>query len=443
VTFTRRHSAALGVILVSAVVLAALLLRGTDAPGGPPVAHRETAPAGAGARQGERPASAEAFVDSVGVNIHSTYVDTAYADRPRVIADLRDLGVHNVRDGLVAGRPDQREYLLELANYGIRTTFIMGAPNADVVASLDDSTRAFLARTSAALEGPNEYDTSGDPNWAADLRAYQQRLYRAVKGDPALASRPVLAPSLANPGSPEQLGSLDGLADIANAHPYPGGLPPEESLNTQLADLELQAGGRPIEATEAGYHNALATQGDHPPASERAAAVYLPRLLLENFRRGIKRTFIYELVDEKPDPSGASRDEHFGLLHNDFSPKPAYWAVRTLLHVLSGSGGSDGDQPPLRFSLSQPASAVHDLLLAGADGTYYLALWRPVSVWDTIRRVDLTAQPMPVQVRFGDPPSSVELFDPTRSPSAVARVGGRPDIEVDLAGDAVLLRIRT
>ena len=439
--FTRRHWAALGAILVCAAVLAAFLLRGADSPGGGPRPTGESAP-GVGAVPEGRPASAEAFVDSVGVNIHSTYVDTAYANQAGVIASLRDLGVHNVRDGLVAGRPDEREYLLALAQYGIRTTFIMGAPNADVVSSLDHGTRAFLARTGAAFEGPNEYDASGDPQWAANLRAYQQRLYRAIKGDPALASRPVFAASLVNPGSPQQLGSLDGLADMANAHPYPAGLPPEQSLDMLLPELARQAAGRPIVATEDGYHNALATQGDHPPTSERAAAIYLPRLLLENFRRGIKRTFIYELLDEKPDPGGTYRDEHFGLLHSDFSPKPAYWAVRRLLRVLSGPGGSAADEPPLRFSLSQPPSAVHHLLLAGGNGTYYLALWRPVSVWDTIRRVDLYPKAIPVEVRFGDSPSSVEIFDPTRSQSAVARASGSRDVQVDLAGDAVLFRIR-
>ncbi|MBV9806596.1 MAG: hypothetical protein JO286_05395 [Solirubrobacterales bacterium] len=443
-TFTRRHWAALGGVLVCAVVFGALLLmlRGTNGPAGPPVVTVTTVSGGARALERERPAGADAFIDSVGVNIHSTYVDTAYGDRTRVIETLRDLGVHNVRDGLIAGRPDQREYDLELAQYGIRTTFIMGAPNADIVSGLDGSTRAFLARTAAAFEGPNEYDASGDPQWTANLRAYQQRLYRAVKDDHVLASLPVIAPSLVNPGSPEQLGSLDGLADMANAHPYPGALPPEESLDMLLPGLEDQAAGRPIVATEDGYTNALATQGDHPPVSERAAAIYLPRMLLENFRRGIKRTFIYELLDEKPDPSDAARDEHFGLVRNDFSPKPAYWAIRTLLHVLSGPGGGHGEQPPLSLALSQPPAVVHHLLLAGGVGTYYLALWRPVSVWDTIRRTDVYPTPIPVQVRFGNALGSVEVFDPSRSQSALERFSDRRDVELNLTGDAVLLRIR-
>jgi hypothetical protein len=428
-TRTRRQATALVAVAALGLIAAYLVVRHDHAR---PRARPATA---------ERPASAQAFVDSVGVNIHSTYNDTAYANREQVVRSLRDLGVRNVRDGLVPDRPDQREYLLELARNGIRTTFIMGAPNADVVSGLDRGTRAFLDRTAAAFEGPNEYDVSGDPQWASNLRGYQQRLYRAVKDDPDLTARPVLAPSLVKPDSPAQLGALDGMADMANVHPYPGGRPPEESLAAQYSDIEREAGGRPVVATEAGYHNALASQGDHPPTSERAASIYLPRLLLEDFRRGIRRTFLYELVDLKPDPGGGYQDAHFGLLRNDFGPKPAYGAVRTLLRVLSGPPGSPDDAPPLRFALSRPASEVHHLLLARGDGTYYLALWQPATVWDTVRRRDILPTALSVRVRFAAAPRTVEIFRPSVSPRPVARAPGRREIEVKLEDDVVLLRL--
>ena len=83
--------------------------------------------------------------------------------------------------------------------------------------------------------------------------------------------------------------------------------------------------------TETGYHNALHDRADQPPASEEAAAVYFPRLLLAAFGLGARRTFIYELLDEKPDPGLADLQQHFGLLRNDFSPKPAFTAIKTLI----------------------------------------------------------------------------------------------------------------
>ena len=86
--------------------------------------------------------------------------------------------------------------------------------------------------------------------------------------------------------------------------------------------------GRGAVFTEAGYHNALSSTTGQPPASEEAAAVYMPRLLATAFGAGVERTFIYELVDEKPDPGLIDAEQHFGLLRNDLSPKPAFTASR-------------------------------------------------------------------------------------------------------------------
>ncbi|MBV8990255.1 MAG: hypothetical protein JO372_17025 [Solirubrobacterales bacterium] len=65
-----------------------------------------------------------------------------------------------------------------------------------------------------------------------------------------------------------------------------------------------------------------------------------------------------------------------------------------------------------------------------------------MSVWDTIRRTDVYPTPIPVQVRFGNALGSVEVFDPSRSQSALERFSDRRDVELNLTGDAVLLRIR-
>src|SRR5579862_4501017 len=50
---------------------------------------------------GEKAASADAFVDSVGVNIHLHYQDTSYSNFPKVKQALLGLGLRHVRDGLI------------------------------------------------------------------------------------------------------------------------------------------------------------------------------------------------------------------------------------------------------------------------------------------------------------------------------------------------------
>ena len=114
--------------------------------------------------------------------------------------------------------------------------------------------------------------------------------------------------------------------------------------------------------------------------SEVAAAAYLPRALLWAFAAGVKRTFVYELLDEKPDPGLVDPEQHFGLLRNDLSRKPAFDAVRNLIHSVASSPGAASGTPPAPTVLA--AEPIDRVALTRADGSRVLALWRPVSLWD-------------------------------------------------------------
>src|SRR5262249_50516567 len=116
---------------------------------------RAIAPAARG--KGPSPIAASAFADSVGVNVHLTYTGTPYGNFDRLQAALRDLRIHHIRDGLVLGRADQAEKLNRLADAGVRSTLIMGAPNASTPADEVAAARP-IARAIDAVEGPNEYD---------------------------------------------------------------------------------------------------------------------------------------------------------------------------------------------------------------------------------------------------------------------------------------------
>ena len=48
----------------------------------------------------EKAVGADAFVDSVGVNVHLHYTDTSYGNFAAVEKALKDLGVRHIRDGL-------------------------------------------------------------------------------------------------------------------------------------------------------------------------------------------------------------------------------------------------------------------------------------------------------------------------------------------------------
>ena len=148
---------------------------------------------------------------------------------------------------------------------------------------------------------------------------------------------PVIGPSFVDSANRRRLPA--DLPGLFNAHPYPGGGPPETVLGDAAREYSSEPRRSGMVFTETGYHNALRDTTDQPPASEEAAAVYFPRLLVTAFGVGARRTFIYELLDEKPDPGLGDLQQHFGLLRNDLSPKPAFTAIKTLIAAVNASPG--------------------------------------------------------------------------------------------------------
>jgi PASTA domain len=356
---------------------------------------------------------ADSFVDSIGVNVHLTYSDTPYFQRFDAVRErLEELGIRHIRDGLDPESADQHRKLGELAAAGIGSTLILGSPaeGEGTPEELVSVVKNELSGDVDTVEGPNEYSTtSGDSEWVAHLTAYQQQLYEEVKGDPTLSSLPVIGPSLVH-NDQSTLGDISGTLDYGNIHSYPMGEPPEHGLGSAINHAELNSGPKPIVATETGYDTALNWSGENPGVSEQAMATYVPRLFLEYFRWGIVRTFSYELVDEHVDEGEESREDHFGLLRNDLSEKPAFAALRNTIRLLEDPGPSFAPGA-LDYSLIEDGAelaggeskGLHKVLLEKRDGTFYLALWRLSSVWNAERREPIASPPEPVtlEVRPG------------------------------------------
>jgi hypothetical protein len=203
----------------------------------------------------------------------------------------------------------------------------------------------------------NEPDGSVSPY----LRKYVQLLNAAAKeiklanprmtviglGTPPPASFRMIALGLAP--------QVDGLTD----HPYGGNLPelvaysasPEIIKRDGIATADamgtfesqvimFRAQARKWGATdklwhtEWGYPTVKASPGK-PGMTEETQAVYILRRLLESDAAGVEHTFIYDFKDEGVDPY--SEGENFGLIHNDLSPKPAYFALQKAAELLTGT----------------------------------------------------------------------------------------------------------
>lgn len=387
----------------------------------------------------QRALAAQAFADSVGVNVHLNYADTSYRDIGAVRRALAQLGVHHVRDGACAGCSAIYPRMLALGRQGVRFTLIAGDPrnSTGTLAANLGAVASRLRGVTEAVEGPNEWDASGDGSWAQHVRDYQRSLFGAVRANPRLRTLPVIGPSFVRPESRDQVGNLSAWMTEGNMHSYPGGDPPEANLDSELALARKVSGPRRIASTETGYTNAHFTAGGRPSVPESVAASYVPRLYLENFRRGVPRTFLYELFDEKPDPSGGDPEQHFGLLRADGTPKPAFTALRGLMRAIgTGSPGTSG--ATLHYTLRGAGDDVRSLVLAGAGGVRSLVLWRTVSAWDPAAGKPRAVTPERVSVRLGEPVGATSVV---RRGATVQRATAPRNLPVTLGADPVVVRM--
>ncbi len=388
----------------------------------------------------QRAATANSFIESIGVATHFTYTDTAYGRFAELKSRLAELGVHHIREDLLPNRPDQYQHLNELAAQGIGSTLIMGSPGNGIgtLEGLLGTVRSKLARVDA-LEGPNEYYLSGQPNWTTLADNYQRALYEKAKANPATASIPVLGPTTIFWQNGE-LGNISNYLDYGTIHPYPGGYPEEEYEGRHIEFAARSSAAKPVVATETGYHNALNSNDGHPPVSEAAAATYMPRVFLSSFEQGVARTFVYELVDEQPNPELNNLEDHFGLLRNDLTPKPAFTAIENMIGILEDPG-AEFTPGSVDYQVSGNTESLHKVLLQKRDGSYYLALWRATSVWNPTTKTPIEPGAANVTVRFNTPFASVQRYTPNTSAAPVSNYGAASSVNVSVGPQVTILEL--
>lgn len=399
-----------------------------------------------------RPArSADAFVNSIGVNTHLRYLDTAYNERyPLVKEKLNALGVRNVRDeafispharvnDLVYGR------YRELAKMGIRYNLVVD-PRKESLATVNSAKISRIADMAGpslgSFEGPNEFDVSGASNWQTTLRTYQRNLYKSVKSNPSTSRVPVIGPSMAHANNAPKVGNLSAYLDFGNMHPYPGGEAPGSwSLdNYNIKHSRSISGTKPLIPTETGYHTAANWNGPHPGVSEKTMGKYTPRLFLEYFNRGIPRTYSYQFINNFPDPNGSDREQNFGLLRNNGTEKPAYKSLKNLIGLLEDPGprfkpGS------LNYSLGGDLKNVHRTLLQKRDGTFYLVLWQEASSYNLSTKRDISVPARRVTLTLNQRVGTATTYLPNVSTSPVKRYAAPRRLALNVPDHPVVVKL--
>ncbi len=398
-----------------------------------------------------RTPTANAFYNSAGVDTHLTFANTTYGEWPRLVSALQDLGVRHLADGAYGNPAPSWAWFNELfesrvelaARRGMRFAFEMGKPGyqGGSIAQLLAVMQGPLRNSVEAIEDPNEFDSPPSAGWAQQLANYDRRLYAAVKASPRLRSLPVIGPSLAEAASPAQLGDQQSWLDFGAIHPYTGGLSPTSAyIESQLQRITAVSGDKPVWATEAGFSDALNAPAGQQPISEYAAAVYLLRELLANFQAGVRRTYVYELVDDAPDPFEVNIQDHYGLLRSDYTPKPAFTALKNLLALV-------GEQTPaaagaLALDVLQGPGDLSRLVLQRSDNTYVVILWRQAPVWDVDTRTAIPVAPMPVLLRLPGAISAAAA-DPIATQDLTPLPLADGELETAIGADPLVVLVRT
>lgn len=373
----------------------------------------------------EMPSSAHAFINSIGLNTHLNYFDTGYGNFAFVERELKSLGVLHLRDGVHLQGADYNATLygrwIQLGRLGIRFDAVMdprnhlGTLNASLLGEVD----ALTGHTIESFEGANELDVSTESDWPTVDRDYQKSLFNSDKALSVANSVRIIGPSLAFATRSFRIGDIAGQMNFGNLHPYPAGKVPSAIFPEQVDLEKIICDDKRIMFTESGYHNAVNEQNDQPGVSESAAARYIPRLFLEDFAHGIPRTYLYELLDEKPEPGLTDPQMHWGLIRADGSEKPAFLALKNLITELNDRA-EPSHLSSLKWSLSPSAKQVHHLLLQKSDGTYDLVLWQEVSSYDIRHQTDIANPDVTSTLTLDRAAHSIKLYEPVREEDPVS-----------------------
>lgn len=340
-------------------------------------------------------ANTEAFLDSIGVCGHFTRTTGVYPEQfDRIMPEIEALGVRHLRDdGLIAARNSPVfQRLRRIVAAGLRLTIICYDNLNPYVSTPLDRLADFYDWSDAGIdifEGSNEPNLTKDPQNAPRISAeHQAALHAAVRSIPRLSAVRVAAPSYVLENRALAL-DLKDVCDYGNIHPYAGMEHPETTgpgaLSKSVAASAHIAAGRPVLATEMGYHTSPQTETFHFPVTEGIKARYMPRMLLWCFISGIRRSYIYEMVSSFA-ADETNPESSFGLLRHDLSRTPAYEAVRALLSLCKAERQTGQEERQIDFLTADPQRL--SLHLARPDGALLVPVWLGISGWQWPARIE-------------------------------------------------------
>ncbi|CAK9250000.1 unnamed protein product [Sphagnum jensenii] len=300
------------------------------------------------------------LANSVGVNTHFAYTDTAYNRTAQVIAWLKASHIRHTRDGYYPWPAGHPQYAIHQQLKAIGVDTIAVVPWSDPLPTVAELVQfAQLADNIRAFEITNEPDDQKDPNWVKKVQALAPIVVRVCVQLGICA----LAPALVHPESYAQLGTIPGA--VGNCHFYPEPRQPETppygpNGTYSLKWYEAQSPYGITRITETGYIDTT---------DRGVAACYLLRAICYAYACGFPYTYIYQLVDT----------DGYGLV-NSQGITPAYTAIRHLLECVADNGANAATFLPKSLCVTAQINGVwnrqpNTLLLQKSNGDYLLIVW--------------------------------------------------------------------
>lgn len=366
------------------------------------------------------------FLSTLGVNLH---IGSDPYNEPRKLAEmLRFLGMVNVRqsspidDGGLAR-------MQKLGKIGFKFDLIV---NGGGPVDLDGAMRTVhdMAPYLNAVEGVNEaviYPISYRGITGVDAAvALQKDLYAAVRASPALNGAAVYMFTIggADPGEFPSIGDLSSHADFANIHSYPPhGLRPIFVIHAAIDGGRTSAASKSVVITETGYYT-LPNHDEWGGVPEPVQANYLLGLLLDEAAAGVVRTYLYDLIDDGPDPERNNREHNFGLFRFDGSPKPAAIAIHNMTTILADAHPSARQKLPsivVGSAVGVPYNHTgNTLAFEKQDGSQFLVLWNEQQTWHPGTRTAHVAENITVTVELPGRHGAAKLYDPLVSAEPIS-----------------------
>jgi hypothetical protein len=407
----------------------------------------------------QRAVPAKKFFDIVGVCTHPNWNGTLWETSDWEPLFL-ETGVKHTRGKIGSGGAGRAAlgHLEKLFSQGVKICVTIadqesGLDRAGTKANIDFLASAVGAQNISGIESANEFSnpSTRPADWATQLREFHKWLYNTVKSKAALANVPVTAPSIWGriTNDYNTLGNLEPNVDRGCLHWYTGGRRPTRagmpsrpssftySMRDAIREAKVLAPTKPLWITEYGYP----TVGPGTPlsnytVSEKAAAKYLIRGLLDGFGEGVEKMNIYALIDDvHRDPP-----RYHGLTDGTLKRRLTFYAVKNLMALFKDSGTltSPGS---LDFTLANATAVIKRQLFQKSDGTFLLTMYQDVDSYDRVRLRDTVVAPITVRLALAQTASKIEVFTPTMSQTATQSVAIVKSLAIPVGDHVTLVKI--